>query len=913
MFKKYLPSIFIILPILVLLAASTYFGYNAWIKYQNNISFKTELENTKLLQSLEHSVLNEIVCIATMSEDKVLMQKVCDPTKKTTDALIQQLLGQDDRSLYPLEKVVSNMRNSIEDSGTIAVEKLVNGDLDKTMHVFIQNYTEKLKNNSESMDKKEYVRLYADITGISYETESEKALVSYYLSLKKPIPSENLIYWDKTVSHSQIPELNQAKISILHEDVESILKSDNFQATLRGIEDIRIDIMTHSNAGNYTSSVVSWVGLLNQKQKVLHRIENMLLDKIFDDVSRESKTNFTTLMIALGSLLLSILGLIFILSILRKNKAKKALLDDLLTKVSNLSTEEKVTHIDDDLHSYKMAYDFIGSNYESLHQKEDSISMENKSNTTFLNNLAYEVRTPMNGISGYTRLLKETPLNAEQNDFISVIENSYENLDSILSKLTIDTVVPNEKLEVENKVFDLVKKIESTVETFSIKADQKDMVLGLYIDPVLPSKVKGDGTKLAQIMTNLTHNALESSNAYSTIDISLEKVHQDNEQVTIKFSVKDEGIGYNDDELSRILDAFNTMETVENIANIDMKNLSISNKIIKRMGGKLELTSQKGEGSTFFFTLAFEKDTQENDQTVYPTFESMKVGLALPSKDIRRQVDKNLEAYIKHTHADFELYDYESLFNKESSVVLPDLLFAYHNYARLEGELEAFSSLPCKVALITSGTLRARINTDKHLFSSIVYAPMTMGKVANVLAQSKIESPKAIESSKESKESTPEVQKFENIHALVAEDNDISKKIITNILQKNGVEVTVAEDGQKAFELRRENDFNIIFMDMDMPVMDGLESTSKILYYEGVNRFDHIPIIGLVVDSENLDESLKQQYEKAGIDDFISKPIESDMIVELIQKYCIDMPRELAQTEEDELIAKVLAGDFLKE
>jgi CheY-like chemotaxis protein len=97
---------------------------------------------------------------------------------------------------------------------------------------------------------------------------------------------------------------------------------------------------------------------------------------------------------------------------------------------------------------------------------------------------------------------------------------------------------------------------------------------------------------------------------------------------------------------------------------------------------------------------------------------------------------------------------------------------------------------------------------------------------------------------------------------------------------------------------------------MEMPVMDGLEATSKILYYEGVNQFNHVPIIALTADANSVDT---EKYQKAGIDDYLTKPIDENDIYTLVQKYCIDIPKEMAQTEEDELFAKVLAGDFLKE
>ncbi|HFQ61246.1 MAG TPA: HAMP domain-containing histidine kinase, partial [Epsilonproteobacteria bacterium] len=687
MLKKYIKLIIIIIPLTILLLVGGYFAYSSWDKYQNEVNLKAQLDNTELIQSLEHSVLNEIVCVATMSGHKELIKKVCTPTQKTTDAVMQQILAQkEDTSLYNLEKVIYNLRSSVADNGTAAVEKLVNGDLNKQMNVFIQKYTEKIKNHNHQMANKAYLTYYADVANISYATESEKALVSYYLTLKKPIPSKNLIYWDEIVRKSQIPEPKGQKISILHEDIEDIFQNKNFQATLRAIEDIRLDIMMHASTGHYKTNVAKWVSLLNQKQKVLTRVEGMLLGHILDDVSTQIHTHFWALVASLLAMVLSILGLVFYILFWRKNIEKEKLFNTLLGKISQISSDDAKLQVDDDVASYKLAYDYIGSAYETIHEKENTLSMENKTHKAFLNNLAYEIRTPLNAISGYTKLLKETALNTEQSDFVTIIENSFENLDSILSKIGTESTLPAQKLEVANTSFDLVRKIESAVETFSIKADQKDIVLGLYIDPSLSFKVKGDGTKLSQIITNLIDNALDSSNAYDTIAIALEKIHSDMEQISIKFSITDQGIGYNKEEIDRMSEVFDSMETVENINTLDMKNLSISNKIIKRMGGKLEVVSKKGEGSSFFFTLTFEKDNQQVETSVYPTFEGMRVGLALPSKDIHRQIDQTLEIYVKHLGASFTVYDYDTLFENKEEPILPDLMLVYHNYARLDGE-----------------------------------------------------------------------------------------------------------------------------------------------------------------------------------------------------------------------------------
>ena len=905
MFKKMMQLLIIVLPITILFTASSYIGYHAWQKYHTAADLKAQLNNAKLLQSFEHSLLNEIVCVATMSEHKDIMAKVCSKTKKTTDEFMQQIMYQtNDKSLYRLEKVLYNIRHSIKDSGVTAVEKLVNGDLDKQMKKFLQFYTSKLKTYSNDIGEKESIRLYGEISDISYATESEKALVAYYLSLKKTIPAKNLIYWGNVVSASEIPEMNKDHIFSLYAKLEKIWQDQKLQSTLRSIEDIRMDIMSHASSGNYKSDVAQWVDLVNKKQKVLNSVEVLLLNDIFNGVDKRIQKEFWVSLLSLVSFLLSILAFFILIRYYRNTNAQKGLLDDLASKVRDISENNQTAVEEESIEDPKLAYDYVLSNYRELHDKEKKASEENKIKNNFIANTFYEIRTPLNGILGYIKLLKETSLNIEQSDFVSIIENNSENLNKLVSKATTQHTIIDKKLEIQNSTFNLIKKMESIVETFAIKADRKDIVLGAFIDPVLPEKVIGDATRLSQVLTNLINNALESASAYGTVDLFVEKMHTDSNSTTIKFLVKDSGIGFDPEELVSIFAAFNEPNSRKIISGIDIQNLGISDRIIKRMGGKLEIESKKGEGTIFFFTLTLEKSNKTVQENIYPDFKDLRVGLALPSREVDRQIDKNLEFYVTYLGGVFKIYYHDELFGSEEEIELPDVMLVYHNYARLEGELEAFSNLGCKIALITTGTLRSRIDSDKYYFSNIVYSPITMSKIVRILAKSKLEQTRiAQEADQNSKE-------FENIHALVVEDNVISQKLIKNDLEKFGLKVTVASNGQEAFEMRRENDFDIIFMDIDMPVMDGIETTRKILYYEGINQFKHVPIIALAV---NVVDDEQEKYKKIGMDDTITKPFDLGKVERVIQKYCIDLAKEREASEENDLIAKVLSENFLKE
>jgi len=524
----------------------------------------------------------------------------------------------------------------------------------------------------------------------------------------------------------------------------------------------------------------------------------------------------------------------------------------------------------------KLAFDYVKSSFDRLVQRETRISAEYQANKSFLNSFSYEVSAPMNAISGYSKLLNETTLSKEQKELIHLIESNYTKLDFILNQMNVDSTSQDktrkQKNEMKNIPFNIVKEVESAVESFSVKADKKDIVLGLYIDPDISHNLLGEGTKLSQVITHLIDNALDASPEYTTVNIELEKISSKGNSTEIKFSISNEGKTLEQKILNTMNKIFDDLEIVEDDEIPNIKNLTISNRIISNMGGILEVKSRKIEDTCFSFTLEYKKDTDEVDRKSNSVFKGLTIGLALPHKDIQRQIDYNLQTYVEYLGGTFKMYGYDEIIDN-INIKLPDIMFVYHSYAKNQGELDIFSNLDCKTILITSGTLRTHIDEQKHLFTSVVYAPITMSKILRVLSDSN-----NVNKNKENKTAG-----CDNIHALVTEDNTISLTIMSNILQNMNVSVTLAVNGKEAFELRQRKDFDIIFMDINMPVMGGYEATSKILSYEKKNKLRHIPIIAFSADK--LDAS---RYEKAGMEALLTKPIHVDKIKEIIEIYCFD-------------------------
>ncbi len=579
--------------------------------------------------------------------------------------------------------------------------------------------------------------------------------------------------------------------------------------------------------------------------------------------------NLNNLILFISSLLGILISSVAIYVHFNKN-SQKSLLNDLARHIESIYASAHSIPKNRVMKD-KRAYEYIKSNFNSLSQQESKLRVEYELLKVFKNSFSYDIRTPMNAIFGYTKLLKETELNQEQKDLITIIEASYKKLNARLNNVSQESQNQQPLLEVKEIPFNIIKEVETAVETFSVAADEKDIILGLYIDPQIPHNLLGDGEKLSQVLTHLIDNALAVSDSYSTIDIKLENIVM-SDSVTIKFSISDQSSSIKGEELEYIQKVFQEMEIVDKVSTLDIRNLTISNRIIKLMGGNLEVVSEVNEGSSFSFMLSFKRDNEEVDRKLTPVFKGLSIGLALPHKDIKRQIDYNLQTYVEYLGGKFVIYSYDEI-NGNDKIKLPDVMFIYHSYAKNIGELDSFLDLNCKIILITSGSLRSQIDLEKHYLSSVVYAPITMSKILRILSENNENTLPRYSQNKVSKD----------VHVLVVEDNIISQTIIVNILTNMNIKVSIASNGKEAYALRKENDYNLIFMDINMPVMNGYDATSNIYSYEKKNNYKHIPIIAFSADTTQKD---KKKYLNAGMVDLIGKPVHAEDIQNIIQKYC---------------------------
>ncbi len=895
MYKKRKIELFIIsIPILILLMGSVYFGYVIWKQYKNDINLQQDINKGTLLQSIEHSIVNELVCFTIVDQEN--KSRVCGKIRKTTDNLILQLQEQ---PLDPYITFYNTLLGAEENDGTTSllnklkvalldirssdttVENVINGAYQKNIINLIQTYLINLETYSNIPKEKELLQFFSRLLAISYSAEAEKNLIAYYLSSNLPVSSTHLIYWDELIWSSEFPDISREKdIVTLQTQLLDIFSKQKLETTLKGIEDIRISILSNVTTGNYSNTPMEWVNLLNQKQKALNLIETMVLDTVLNDATVRIKEQKQKLLTMLILFFLSLFFLFYLIRYSRTVSRENRIFNETINTIESLSIsqDETVLVTPDVLKNKEDAYTYIETQFKKLDAIRQRSTDENNAKDFYLTNMSHEIRTPINGISGFIRLLKETSLSEEQNEFINLMETSTKHLTTIVGDVLDIAKINAKKMDIERVSFDIFDNIESIVSGFGVEADKKDITLGLFVDPELPSHLISDPSKLTHIFTNLIGNALKFTNEYGTIDISVELLNTGREDVKVKFNVSDSGIGLSEKQKEKIFKPFDQADisTSRKYGGTGL-GLTIAQRMIGLMGGTLDVESQEGKGSNFYFTLKMKIDTK-NSVKLYPSFEGIKAGLALPIRNLDRQVDTNLEKYLTYLGASFKIYYYDEIFSATIPAELPDLMIIYHNYARLEGELESFTELNCKTVLITTASLRLRIGQTGKSFSDIVYMPMTINKTIRMLRNVKLDNTKVLPNNKS-------IFKFQNIKALVAEDNFINQKLIRILLENLGLEVELVSNGAEAVHAHQEKNFDLIFMDIHMPVVDGVEATKMILEFEELEGWEHTPIIAL---TGHIKKGDREKYLHLGLDEYLTKPIKIEEIKKTIGEYFPD-------------------------
>ena len=899
-----------LLPIVILFSMTSYYVYSSFMAYKVAQGLQDKLElNTHL---------NEIVTNIARERGMSAMYIGSEAAANTLKSLHEQRKVVDDKVLKYVEQAQKEKTLDINPENRSAVQANVNDvtaamakiksvrpliDEKKitfdeifstvynpTQAKFIKQLTQVTENQVDK-EISELYSLYITIVNAKEASGIERAFMSYNISHSTKLTEEDLSKWITMIGKADALSYDNIQNKELLKKLDAIFKTEEYLSLLQDINGERTGILATSSSGEYETLSGVWFTMISEKINVISEAENLLLKTMNDKAQGVQKDSLRVLIITFAvwliSIILAFLG--YVLSTETATNIKH--LENVLKKVARDydSQGEKI-----DLQTSKgtdLAYELLEQIIEQTKKDKVSAQEASEAKSMFLANMSHEIRTPLNGIVGFTELLKDSGLKEEQSEFVDIIEKSSENLLEIINNILDLSKIESNKLEIENIAFNPIIEFESAVEVYAVRASEKHINLGCFVDPSLEFPLKGDPTKLKEVIINLLSNAVKFTNNGGSINVNIRRIASDETGKTrVKFEVQDSGIGVTSEQKSRIFEAFSQADT-----SITRKyggtglGLTISSNFVQLMGGKLDLESKIGEGTTFFFTIDFEEVETLNESS-HGNYSSLKALILSDAHKTKKQ-DKNLREYLDYygvTYATFNDISKIGLLSQDTNY---NLLFVDYDYTN-EETLREFSELPQHLIVLTKSNLMKRIDSLGLDIYKILYEPIHTSKIKQTLENYiTLHATQHVVKKGPRKKFDLEKSKFV-AHVLVAEDNVINQKLIKRTLEDLGLSVTIANNGLDAFQKRKDGKFDLIFMDIQMPFIDGVEATAEILEWEQDYKRPHIPIVALTANALKGD---RERFLAAGLDEYTTKPLVRTEIISVLNMFLFDFIVEAEQ------------------